>query len=421
MPGPLEILKSAVKAVPAVRYALGVAGTISVIAIIKSQGIDFWTAVFGAVVMFVLMTALVIFARLTSIAPSYLRKPALIFTWFSLVLMMSSALMLFTHVFFGFPSSLNIWHTETEATAPSIPGITTAAELEMEAPPSTTLGLILRKNLKIVSPMERGVSSSFEDEYGKIEVLEVIRGGPADRAGIRVGDIIRASSRRPILDIKDIRAIEDTHRTGDTVRISILRQGKEKSVTVTLADAKSFFQSGCQNGNDASCTEYGFLLFAGQGVTRDDVLGMQMFERACQHNYARGCAALAQALTVHKDYGRAAPIAESACSKDIAKACALLGYLYQNGFGVQKDTPHALVLLKKSCDDGNGWGCLQVGLALSVTLETREQAKRSFERGCDLGDLGACELGRPEEWRYDRGVPPIERDRPPREIPPRVP
>lgn len=108
LPTPPSILKQAIKAVPAVKYALGIAGIIAVIAIVAAFGIDFRVALFGAVGMFVLMTMLVIFASLARQKGSQFRLPALVFTWFSLLSVMALAIVLFTSVFWGRPVDLRI-------------------------------------------------------------------------------------------------------------------------------------------------------------------------------------------------------------------------------------------------------------------------------------------------------------------------
>jgi len=98
---PPSLLSRAIKAVPAVRYALGVGGIIAVIAIVSSFHIAFAVAVFGTVVMLVLMTVLVTFASLAGQKSSTFRAPALVLTWFSLILFMATASALFGVVFWG--------------------------------------------------------------------------------------------------------------------------------------------------------------------------------------------------------------------------------------------------------------------------------------------------------------------------------
>jgi hypothetical protein len=106
------ILRRAVGAVRAVSYALGVAGIVAVIAIERGFRLGLDTAVLVAVVMFVLMTELVLFARLSSIASAHFRMPALIFIWFFLILTIASATLLFSHVSLGIPGTLNLWQQQ---------------------------------------------------------------------------------------------------------------------------------------------------------------------------------------------------------------------------------------------------------------------------------------------------------------------
>jgi hypothetical protein len=105
----MSILHEAIRAVPAVKYALGVAGIVAAIAIIQLLRVSLVTAVFGTVVMIVLMTLLVIFARLARTTPSKLTLPAQVFTWFVLLLTIATASFLFTSVFWRWPVDLQNW------------------------------------------------------------------------------------------------------------------------------------------------------------------------------------------------------------------------------------------------------------------------------------------------------------------------
>jgi hypothetical protein len=111
---PLSVLKQAIKAVPAVKYALGVGGIVSVVAIVVGGfKIDIRVAVFGSIIMFVLMVVLVIFAKLTGQASSNIYTAAMVFTWFCLILFMATAGCLFWSVFFGKPVDLrSVWASE---------------------------------------------------------------------------------------------------------------------------------------------------------------------------------------------------------------------------------------------------------------------------------------------------------------------
>ena len=98
---PPSLLKRAIAAVPAVKYALGVGGIIAVIAIVSSFNIGTTAAVFGTVVMLVLMTVLLVFANIAGQKSSSFSAAAHVLTWFSLVLFMLTASALFLAVFWG--------------------------------------------------------------------------------------------------------------------------------------------------------------------------------------------------------------------------------------------------------------------------------------------------------------------------------
>lgn len=106
---PLKLLREAIKAVPAMRYALGVAGIVAVVAIVAAFKLDPKVAVFGAIITLGLMVGLVIFARLTKIASAHLLKPVLVMMWSFLVLIIAQATLLFSAVSFRQPKALADW------------------------------------------------------------------------------------------------------------------------------------------------------------------------------------------------------------------------------------------------------------------------------------------------------------------------
>ena len=77
MTTPIAFLREAITAVPAVKYALGVGGIVAAIAIIFTFGIDARIAVIGTIVMLLIMSVLVIFARMSTVADARLHFPVL--------------------------------------------------------------------------------------------------------------------------------------------------------------------------------------------------------------------------------------------------------------------------------------------------------------------------------------------------------
>lgn len=72
------------------------------------------------------------------------------------------------------------------------------------------------------------------DADNGIYVSEVVKGLSADKAGIKEGDIIIQVDDKKITSTADFRYEIYTHQVGDTVKIKLMREGKEKEVKVKL-------------------------------------------------------------------------------------------------------------------------------------------------------------------------------------------
>ena len=72
------------------------------------------------------------------------------------------------------------------------------------------------------------------DRPGGVLVSEVFPGGPADAAGIKVGDVIQSIDGFEVNDPQGLRYRVATQPLGKAVRVSCLRAGKPRDVTVKL-------------------------------------------------------------------------------------------------------------------------------------------------------------------------------------------
>ncbi len=68
---------------------------------------------------------------------------------------------------------------------------------------------------------------------GGARVLGVIPGSPADRAGIREGDVIVAVDGEPVRELFDLTFRVGQHRPGDTGPVEVLRDGERVTLEVT--------------------------------------------------------------------------------------------------------------------------------------------------------------------------------------------
>ncbi len=62
----------------------------------------------------------------------------------------------------------------------------------------------------------------------------VQKGGPADLAGVKEGDILVSINGEEITEVKNLSSILQNFSPGDSVSVKFLREGKEKTVTVRL-------------------------------------------------------------------------------------------------------------------------------------------------------------------------------------------
>lgn len=103
----------------------------------------------------------------------------------------------------------------------------------------------------VIATIERGdrvvrpyIGLSGTDGSGGLQVTDVHPGGPAERAGIQVGDLIEAIDGHPVATLADLLGDVDRHQPGDSVQLTVLRNGSRGDVTVQLADRPATLAAG---------------------------------------------------------------------------------------------------------------------------------------------------------------------------------
>ncbi len=89
-----------------------------------------------------------------------------------------------------------------------------------------------------------GLSSAVNRVYGfknGVLVQEVQAGGPAEKAGLKPGDIITTIDGRNIKDGDDLVNEIASRRPGSSIRLGFLRDGKPQDTTVTVGDRDKVF------------------------------------------------------------------------------------------------------------------------------------------------------------------------------------
>ena len=97
---------------------------------------------------------------------------------------------------------------------------------------------------------------------------------------------------------------------------------------------------------------------------------------------------------VKGDYQKAAELWQKACDSGEAKGCSRLGFLYQDGQGVNQDYQKAAQLYQKACDSGEANGYFNLGALYGNGLGVKQNfstAKQYFGKACELGLQLGCD------------------------------
>jgi serine protease Do len=81
-------------------------------------------------------------------------------------------------------------------------------------------------------------SLGLNSARGGALVADTVKGGPAERAGIKTGDVIVEFDRKPIKDSADLPSAVARVTPGTTVQLKIARDGKEMSLPITVGEMK---------------------------------------------------------------------------------------------------------------------------------------------------------------------------------------
>jgi putative serine protease PepD len=71
--------------------------------------------------------------------------------------------------------------------------------------------------------------------YGDARVAQVVQGTPADKAGLKAGDVVTSFAGQPITSADELTAAVSSATPGEQVTITVRRDGTTKHLSVTLA------------------------------------------------------------------------------------------------------------------------------------------------------------------------------------------
>jgi hypothetical protein len=88
-----------------------------------------------------------------------------------------------------------------------------------------------------------GLTPQLRDYFGVpqeqgILIKEVLKDSPAEKGGLKAGDVIIKVAEKKVRDLRDIKRAINYFEPGDEIEIKVIREKKEKSVRVKLEERK---------------------------------------------------------------------------------------------------------------------------------------------------------------------------------------
>ena len=239
-----------------------------------------------------------------------------------------------------------------------------------------------------------------DDATGAV-VTSVFPGGPADKAGIQVNDVVVKIGDAPIAYACDVDK-EAYNRSCAPVTIVLRRGAETTDVKLTPVDQDPFLLEVCKTGNMIGCFRAAWLQW---DRNKPDPRVLELFSVNCKGGSAEACAYEGLALAENADTERdSVAVLQRACDLQSGSGCATLAFLYATGKAVAKDDKKAATLYKKSCELGDPQGCYNAALMAQSARGSKEDLARAvadYQEACDLGSSPSCtNLG----FLYERGI-----------------
>ncbi|MES2512322.1 MAG: DegQ family serine endoprotease [Pseudomonadota bacterium] len=112
-----------------------------------------------------------------------------------------------------------------------------------------------------VQEVNQAFANSFKlDKPEGALVSNVEKDGPADKAGLQPGDVIRKVNGQPVVSSGDLPAVISMAAPGDTVKLEIWRQGASKELSARLANADKKVAEAASKKEPASQGKLGLAL-----------------------------------------------------------------------------------------------------------------------------------------------------------------
>ena len=88
-----------------------------------------------------------------------------------------------------------------------------------------------------IRPIDSSLAQRYNLEQG-LYVAEVEEYSPAEKAGMKIGDIIVKCDGKSVTTYDELKEIKNTKSVGDTMNVQVMRNHKAVDLSVVLEEAK---------------------------------------------------------------------------------------------------------------------------------------------------------------------------------------
>ena len=231
-------------------------------------------------------------------------------------------------------------------------------------------------------------------------ILNPIAGGPADQAGVRVGDVLLRIDGGTIANAKDLR-LQLSKASGSQALVEVWR------VAADERDSLQLLRELADAGNAHAMYLLGRLYAGGIATVRDDAEAARWYRKGADAGDISATAGLAIALLdgrgVAADQQEGVRLLRAAAAKDNIVAMHRLGLVLAEGKITAKDPLEAVRLLTKAAEAGYVPSMFELGRAYYNGTGVQADPSKAalwYKQAADLGNSGAmANLG----WLYEHG------------------
>jgi serine protease Do len=100
-----------------------------------------------------------------------------------------------------------------------------------------------------IQPVTKELAEKFKlkEDHGAL-VADVIKGSPAEKAGLKRGDVIVEFNGKPVKDTHDLPRMVAATPVGEKAKLELIREGEKKKLSVTIGELKEEQMAAGQSG-----------------------------------------------------------------------------------------------------------------------------------------------------------------------------